>query len=706
MLRRILAPVVLASLLPLAGLTAQDGLELEQVARARISAVYDVEARPPVGYALERGILRVLDLEDPTDIHEIGEVPFEAPRARMAFRPPYLYLTGFGAALGIVDVSDPRRPRWEGKIPRFDHTMNDGFELQGSRGYLLRLAESLEPDAAAPLLLEVLDFGDSARPGRLATLDLGVRMETPNPAGISVAADRVYVVTRGTEEDGSQLFAVDVSVPAHPRVVHQETFPDGPVFRDVEVEGDTLYLLKGRPDPGLAVARIGDQGLEVLGEVSVRQFRLPSDLTVHEGVVFATAKLEVDVAAFDVGDPEKPRLTFTYQIPDRWAAGLGMTRVGNRLFIAGDGGPAPLFDVSTPAQPRHLGSWDFRGGAVGEIAVNGDLLLVGNRGGGAFVYDVSEARDPVRVYRRRRAPSASGNEENGWQWTAVPAVADSTAVVAYTTEPAEVLDLANPAEPRLMATFEPGGFVHAATLRPPHLFVGYRAWSEGKREYWDPDAYLNAGGLEVWRLDPGEEPRLDARIELDAPVTDLGLSRDRILASHPGGGLTLVDLEDPARPTIRASREGHPVETSISFPDRDTRVATSSQSDLAFVVRRTPARGEPDRVGRYELGVMDLGDPDGLRRLSTLPIEQSATAEASVLAVGDHAVVVAGDITLIDAGDPDDPVIRRREPFPPAQGSGLPAPGLAAGAEHLYVGYWEDGVFVYRLPEAVRPGAR
>jgi hypothetical protein len=66
--------------------------KLTLAGRGRVSAIYDIKAVPPYAYALERGVLRVLDVRDPAAVREVGSLEFERPRTRMLLRYPYLYL--------------------------------------------------------------------------------------------------------------------------------------------------------------------------------------------------------------------------------------------------------------------------------------------------------------------------------------------------------------------------------------------------------------------------------------------------------------------------------------------------------------------------------------------------------------------------------------------------------------------------------------
>lgn len=662
---------------------------LTLVARARISAVYDIEVVPPYAYALERGILRVLDVRDPAAVREVGLLEFDQPRSRMALHHPYLYLTGFGQSLAVVDITNPTQPRWIRELAEFDGTMNDGFELAGEFAYVLRRVDS-HPSAqeSAPLLFEVLDLGNPDHPNRLGSIELDIRAGGFGGVGMTQADGRVFVlVARAAEAQfRSQLFVVDCRVPDQPRIVHTLLLPEGKGFSDVEVRGDLLFLLQRRPEQGLSVYQMQAEGdPELLAEVFDPRFWTPIDLIVHGEAIYATFKGEVDLAVFDVSNPRDPKLIHTYTIPDNWAAGLGMTLVENRLYVAGDGGPAPIFDVSEERAPRLLGHWQFEGGWAGDVVREGNLAIVANVGGGLILHDVSDPSAPRRL--SRYTPTHSDGLAD-WQWNVAVAASGSRILVAYQNIPAEVLDVGQPRQPVVLGRFTPRGLVHRAVLTPTHAILGYRDASQG-------------GGVEIIDVSNPRTPRTVAVLDLGQAVTDLALHHDRLVAAHSDGSLTVLDMRDPARPTVLGRLAGSE-SAETSFPIRSTRIALLANGTRAYVVRQeNSASGDP-YTGRGILAVVDLQDPSTPRVLGELALDRHVVLEFSLVARGNHLIVFTGDILIVDASDPSRPTVKLRQPFPPARFWVGDWVGLALEDEYLYLGAAEDGLWVYRLPPALR----
>ncbi len=666
---------------------AQPSQTIDLVARARVSAVYDIVVVPPYAYALERGILRVLDVHDPTAVREINALEIESAWYKLTLHHHYVYLTGFGQPMAVLDISQPTRPRWVGELAELDGTMNDGFEMAGDVAYLVRHAKGdVSAAEGVPLLFDVLDLADPANPLRLGSLDLGVRVRTVGGPGIAHVDGRVFILQR------NQIIIVDARVPARPRIERVLPLPEGKGFVDVEVRGDLLFLLQQRPEHGLAVYRIREEGEpELLGEAFDTRLLIPMDLIVRGDVVYATFKAEVDLAAFDVSNPRDPLLIYTYTIEDLWAAGLGMTIVDDRLYVAGDGGPTPIFDVSEPQAPRYLGRWEFEGGWVGDVLRTDDLAILTQVGGGIVVYDVVNPRAPQRL-ARYQASRLYGPES--WQWNVVAAVNASQLLVAYERLPAELIDISDPTQPAVQGRFTPRGLVHAIVLTPKYAVLGYRNASD----WW---LSTSGGGIEVIDLSNPRDLSAVAAIDLNKAVTDLALSQNRLVATHPDGSLTIVDICDPTQPTILSRLIGSG-SAGVCSSGRVARIALSVDGDLAYIVQRDimdmeSASGNP-YFGQGTLTVVDLQEITAPRVLGQLDFERRNIWDLSHAVCGNRVIIYTGNILIVDVTNPAQPTVLEDHPFQPGQLWVGDWVGLALDDKHLYLGAAEDGLFIYRLP--------
>jgi hypothetical protein len=676
---------------------AQPGEAIDLVSRARVSAVYDIEVVPPYAYALERGILRVLDVSDPIAVHEIAALELQQPMLRLTLNYPYLYLTGWlGQPLVIIDISIPTQPVKVASLAALAGIGPNGLEIEGKLAYITRPSESdslsLDPKDNTTVLFEVLDLTDPAHPQAIGNVDLGIQVATRLVGGIARIGEHIMVLV--SVNPRNHLFLIDARIPDKPSIKLTILLPEGKNFANLGVVDDNLFFLQRRPwtQQGLVVYRMHEKGEpELLGECYSPRLQIPIELIIHEDAVYATFKGEVDLVTFDVSNPNEPKIASTYTIDDLWAAGLGMTLVDDHLFVAGDGGPSPIFDVSDPKVPSLAGQWAFEGGWVGDVCRQDSLAILTQVGGGFLIYDVSETHAPKRL-ARYQAPSSVAPES--WQWNVTPAVNGSLLFMAYETLPSELLDISNPTDPMVLGRFKPHGLVHAIALTPEYAVLGYREASS----WW---ASTSAGGIEVVNVSNPGEPHAVALLDLGQAVTDIALHHDHLIAAHPGGMLTTLDISNPVEPVI-LSQPGDSAASEVSSMGRTTRIALSEKGNFAYVISRDimdmeSASGNP-YYGHCTFTVIDLREVKNPRVLSRLDFKRSNIWDLSIVAHDDRVIIYTGDLLILNVSNPARPAVIARESFPPARYWVGDYVGLAADDENIYLGATEDGLWVYRLP--------
>ena len=682
---------------PLPGLTL--------AGRARVSAVYDVEVVGPYLYSLEQGIIRVMDARDPGNIREIDSLVIELPRTRMHLRGNRLYLVGFGAPLGIVDVSNPSKPRWIGEDEKLVPAPGRAFELAGEIALMVRRAT--EQLATSPnngrLYLDVLDLSKNpSAPRSIGTVDLDVRANGEY-GGVTFADGRAFVlVTRPLGGVAtSQLIVVDVRHPTRPTIERRFSFPTGSGYRNLEVKGDLMYVIRTGDrwagNNGLAVFRIGDTSMELLGEATSRAIQAPMDLALRGDVVYMTTKGSPTLVTINVEDPRHPRITQMYGDYDYLTAGLGMAMSGDRLYVTGDNGPVSIFDIRVPDAPRFLGRWLYEGGASAQVIVGGSkTVLTGYPD--LFVIDVSNPASPRRTARYETMPKTWFEP---WQWTMVAGVRGSMLVLAYGSKPPEVIDMSTPTQRRPLGTFEPTGLVNAIAVGSTHAFIGYRSASEGRRpELYEPSSQSGRGGIEVRDLRQPQAHRPSALLEFEQAVTDVALANNRLVAAHQDGSLTIVDVTVPEAPRVAGRLAG---EGPYAKTGRSTRVALSSDARWAFLSRAgaQSSSGTDRQKVSATLSVIDLSDEAHPRVATQLPLEGVGGVEYPIAMSGARLAVLlgyagsAGGVLVFDVHDPNRPVAIARQQLPRSH-FGF---DLAVDGSHVYVGALEAGMLIYALPQ-------
>ncbi len=678
---------------------AQPGEAIDLVSRARVSAVYDIEVVPPYAYALERGILRVLDVSDPTAVSEIAALELKQPMLRLALDHPYLYLTGWlGQPLVVIDISRPTQPVQVATLSDLAGIGPNGLEIAGKLAYTVRPVEndstSLDPLDNTTLMFEVLDLVKPEHPKKIGSIDLGIQVAQRLVGGITHMGKSIFVLV--SVNPRNHLFLIDASIPDKPSIKRTILLPEGKNFADIGVVDDKLFLLQRRPrtHQGLAVYQMHENDEpELIGECYSPRLQIPIELIVHEDAVYATFKGEVDLVTFDISNPSEPKLASEYTIDDLWAAGLGMTLVDDHLYVAGDGGPSPIFDVSAPKAPSAVGQWNFEGGWVGDVLRQDSLAILAQVGGGYLIYDVSKPQEPRRLTRYQAASSVS---PEGWQWNVTAAVSNSRLLMVYETLPSELWDISNPTNPTVLGRFTPHGLVHAIALTPEYAVLGYREASS----WWES---TSAGGIEIVSVSDPSEPHAVALLDLGQAVTDVALHNNNIIAAHPGGMLTILDISKPAEPVI-LNQPGDSAALEDSSMSRTTRLALSDNGDFAYVINRDIMNMESasgyTHDGHCTFTVVDLRDTKTPRVLSQLNFDRRNIWDLSIVARNNHVVIYTGDILVLDVTDPTRPEVTVQESFPPAQYWVGDYVGLAVDDENIYLGATEDGLWVYRLPWA------
>lgn len=638
---------------------------LQPIGLAPTGVLVDVEAAPPYAYALEPTGLHVLDTRDRANVREIAHLDIRGQHLRMALHESRLYLVGAPArGLAVVDVSEPGSPRLLGEMPDVTATLQDGIEVVDDLGYVLHGRPSLN--------LAVLDLTAAGNlPRRIASLDLGIEGPFENfGSTVSTEMDALLLLLDPYGENAAELVIVDVEDPSRPRIDRRLTLPplsEGRMFRDLDMAGDRVHFLTAQEetfgDAGIATFRLHDEGLEFLGETSDPRLEGPIDLIARDGAVFGTFKSAVDLAVFDVSEP-RPRLAFTHTIEDPLAAGLGMTMVDDVLYVASDGGPLPVFDVSDPLRPRVTMEWAFEGGWTGDVQLDGDRVVTVRDNSGFEIYDV---RDPTRPRRLSRYLKLSAHDP----WQSVHVATHGNRVLAvYDSLPAELLDISEPARPVVLSRFRYEGDVQRAVLTPTLAIVGFRAGRLGIVDVSDPAAPAPAG-----------------EVRLEGVITDLVVSGGLVVVAHFDGAVSVVDITDPAHPVLTGRLDGS---ADTDPGTRGARIALSEDGLHAYV-----ARFLGGGTGTTGLTIVDLQGAAGPEAIQRMEIGSFRSSFPLVAArAGEVLILARNELLQIDVEDPRHPQLAARYRLPGPFG----AAGFAVRGDVIWVGRTEYGLQAYGLP--------
>jgi hypothetical protein len=527
--------------------------------------------------------MAVLDLHEPASPRLAGGVPMDGGAGAVAVGDGNAFVAATGRTLGyefVVDVRDPDAPVRIG--PFGDSGPKDDVAYSAAFAYA----------SGANLSFQVFDAHNPARLEKLAELNLP---EGGAPGGFAVAGNTAYLSA------GSQLLVYDLSDHAHPQVIGRL---DGVAGPSVAVSGPGVYVV--RPDGQLQIVDVEQPTApRLVGSLPVPA---AAQVTVAGRQAFVSAGRE-GLWIVDITNPSAPRVLS--RIPS-WDTAEDVVRIGPTAFVAAgasglvtvdaanaarlrtlavSGGPAAYriavdgsiaytfgllsptspgrsrlvaYDVSDPAVPQALGTFDLDGRPTALAAADGVAYL----GESAHGLHVVDANDPSRLHELA-GPPGNWRIEDLLHEGRILFVADMAAGL-------RVVDVSDPARPTQVGGL---GYFSQADSRGFAL-AGGTLFTAGSIEPIVPGMFDNSEHAEpilaIDVSDPGR-PRFAPGSLLGGPslhAKGIVVESDRLLAAsgtHPyrfGSGLPFEVLMLPTGPS------GSPQLPPVTLPDIPRGVAS------------------------------------------------------------------------------------------------------------------------------------
>lgn len=322
-------------------------------------------------------------------------------------------------------------------------------------------------------------------------------LDCPGGGQVVVSGTTAYVAHM-TAPDGTSI--VDVSDPAHPRVVATLEVPRGVHSHKVRVSGDVMLVNREAQPP--APPERGFQGglavFDVSRPASPRQmaFWPCGGRGVHRFAfdgTYAYASPELDgyvgniVMILDLRDPRRPGEVGRWWMPGQWTAGGEVPswpgrahrchhplRLGDRLYVSYWHGGFVILDIADPRQPRFVSGFDWsppfpspthtalpipfpvRGRRV--LVVSDEDVHPLEPGPPALLWmvDITDERRPVPVASFQVA-ELDGTPQPPFTGCHQPCetVTGTEIAVAWFAQGLRVIDIANPHAPSEVAAFVP-----------------------------------------------------------------------------------------------------------------------------------------------------------------------------------------------------------------------------------------------------------
>lgn len=430
------------------------------------------------------------------------------------------YVADGGQGLKILSLTDPTRPTLIGSRA-LSGTQTD-VAVSGSRAYVVNQSGAMR----------VLDVSS---PAAIVWLGTG----TLSGVGVRVAVEGTRVVALSASSPNAVLDVLDASNPSLP--VRTASTVVGPMTdgKGVALSGGRAYVAAG--SQGVRIYDAASAATPLLARLEDRFFgermAAAGGLAVSVGRDTTTGYAHLQV--LDLAVPDQP--TVRAEIPTTIVPGstTGLRDVvmsaARKLGVAAVGAEGIwVIDLANPAAPRIAGRFDTAGWALGvALDATGMRAYVADGNGGLKILDLTNPSLPSQI----GSLALSGTQRD-------VAVAGNTVYLANQGGTLRVVDVSNPAAPRWTGSVSLSGF-------------GYRvAVSGGRAAVISGDAvndYLDVIDLS----DPARARKVGTlRVAAAGGAGGVDLAGDRAMVAAGASGMMIVDLSNPASPSLLSSANG------------------------------------------------------------------------------------------------------------------------------------------------------
>lgn len=519
-----------------------------------------------------------------------------------------------GSALGwlqIFDVRNPADPRPIGihetkRIPQ-------RLEISGSRAYVV----------VPSFGLQIIDVVDPSEPQHLADFRFEWQLEDLAVAGqyvyLAGSSDGLLVIDVNDSTNplqvgsydpkstittvevfgsyalvglGKTMEIVDISDPTNPERVSSYEVADGRIL-DSAISGGYAYLLVDRV--GVEIIDLSDPANPQRAGGYAIGDRIPDrigKLDIAEQYLYL-ARADKGLDVIDISDPSNPQLVGSFaQLVGSFGGNVGSVRVaGDRAFIAmGFLSSFAVLDISQNEQPLLMGSYAEGGVDPRDFVINGHYGYVADALAGLVVFDLSPVDGPIQVSSYFLGSPAENL-----------AIMENHALLT-SDNLLHVIDISDPEVLLPVGSFESEGTITDIAVSERHAYVTERPRWNGVDDV--------GGGLRVIDLDDPAQPTQVGSYGKGIYANSLAIAGGYAYLADgnevEGEGLAILDIDDPTDPILVAGHRtvGSPRGVVISgnhaylISERHY-VGTEWQSGGIEVIDiANPA--QPHQVGFYE----------------------------------------------------------------------------------------------------------
>lgn len=529
-------------------LSSPGNLALQGLSQPLPGVVRSIAVQGEIAYVADGKMdVRVMDISDPANPHEIGMVGTFQWAMGLAIDGNRLYVADNAKGLWIAGLEDPARPRLLGS-----YTLKQaatGVAAQGNTAYVVHMNGGLV----------AINISNPAQPELLGEL------ETPQmSAAIALSGNYAFIAA-----GQGGMWVVDISQPA---AMHKVAGLPGTWTDGLILAGNILYLTDNVmgllavdvSDP-LQPRQVGTLPMMLMsqGVPGQRQLAL-------QGGRLLMANPNQGLRVFDISQPAAPRETGAYEVPLTGTAfdvvadanlgagavpALGDQWVGGQVMVTRDFIGLGLVNMLDPSGPQFLGSetsfihggefrtsWklDFLGDFVFLADANHGLRLI-NRSNPASLSEISRIKFPGSA----RSVILRGGSKPDWLAYLTTTEHDPKDGDPEAKRSLRIIDYTQPAAPREAGLLKMQRNAYALAFLDPYLL--YPDTLEMKE--------LAEGGTTALHVIDVSNPAAPAEIaSVDttgrcSTVTAIAVYRSfAYLSGEQMHGLCIFDLADPTRP--------------------------------------------------------------------------------------------------------------------------------------------------------------
>jgi hypothetical protein len=363
--------------------------------------------------------LAIVDVSNPQQPQPVGSCQTgqtgQYGSAGVAVAGGCAYLASWHAGLQVVDVADPANPHI---IGAFSNKSLVCVRVAVSGG-LAAVIDDLGSD------VEMIDVTDPTNP-RL----LGKAATSSTPAAVVLAGTNAYMA-----DDGAGLEVFSIAQPAQPqRLGYCQVYGDA---RGVAISGN--YACLADMQGGLQVIGIADPahpqwiaGFDLDGHASVRSVAVT-------GTYACMADYSTGLHVIDLAAAGGPREVGAFPLSEA----IEVAAWGTHAYVA-DSSVVHSIDLSNPASPSQVGTWQPSSGFLSKLAATSNYLYAAVVGpAGVTILDVS---NPAKM-------QPLGTVNTNWIGICGMAASGGYVCVADEFRGLYVIDVSSPSQPRLVGWY-------------------------------------------------------------------------------------------------------------------------------------------------------------------------------------------------------------------------------------------------------------